>query len=91
MKRRILAIVALTALTLLAALAGVYVWFFTPDASDWESKMAWKNCQGAIDAYPGKPAPSCGAMSMCANEASLSPADSKKLRDMETAAGCHAP
>lgn len=91
MKRRILAIVALVALTLLAAMVGFFFWFATPDASDWESKMAWKNCQGAIDAYPGKAAPSCEAMSMCANEAPLSPADRKKLRDMETAAGCYSP
>ena len=58
---------------------------------DWQKKDAWRECERAISEWPSTPAPSCTALHMCANEATLSPSAKTKLGRMIAATpGCPA-
>jgi hypothetical protein len=58
---------------------------------DWNRKDAYQHCAGAISGYPEAKAPPCQAMSMCLNEARLTPEEQAKLRSMLQDAGCAPP
>jgi hypothetical protein len=70
------------------AVAALYqLWF--PSEENWDSKVGWRLCNGAIAAWPGKPAPGCEHLHMCANEGALSKSERKTLGDMVSATpGC---
>jgi hypothetical protein len=72
-----------TAVAVLALLAGC--------RTDWQGKDAYRQCRPAIADYPKTPAPSCDALRMCANEATLDAAENAKLQQMITAGGCSPP
>ena len=62
----------------------------SPD--DWQRKDAWRECEKAIADWPKAPAPPCGALHLCADEAPLSPdARSKLGRMIAETPGCPAP
>jgi len=67
---------------------GLYrIWF--PNDQQWDGKVGWRLCNGAIAAWPGKAAPRCEHLHMCANEGALTQAESTKLRAMVAATpGC---
>ena len=71
--------------------AGVYQSLF-PATVSWESHGAYVKCAGAIaDAsqWPAAPAAACRAMHMCANEATLTAAETKALDDaIKKTKGC---
>jgi hypothetical protein len=82
--------VALTAVAGIAAptITALYQLWFPTDA-DWDTKVGWRLCNGAIAAWPGKPSPRCKYLHMCANEGALSEAEQKTLREMVSAKpGC---
>jgi hypothetical protein len=74
--------------------AGVYQSLF-PSSVSWDSHGAYVKCAGAIaDAsqWPTAPALTCQAMHMCANEATLSEAQSRALAaQIRATPGCQQP
>jgi hypothetical protein len=58
---------------------------------DWNAKEAYRLCAGAISNWPATQAPPCDAMSMCANEAPLTPAQASTLAAMISDSGCDRP
>ena len=52
-----------------------------PSTVSWDSHGAYVKCDGAIagNAWPATPAAACQAMHLCANEATLTDAQSKTL------------
>lgn len=56
--------------------------------ADWGRHDAYRQCSAAIAAFPAVSPPTCEAMHLCANEASLTPAERKKLSEMVSDAGC---
>jgi hypothetical protein len=62
---------------------------FPPDTdAAWESKVGWRLCNGAIAAWPAKPAPNCDRLRMCDNEGGLTEAESSRLKQMMAATHC---
>lgn len=62
-----------------------------PETIGWEGKTAWRKCEAAIAgsiAWPAEHAARCEALSMCANEAPLTPAGSAALTAEAWRAGC---
>lgn len=54
-----------------------------PSTVRWEAKDAWVKCEGAIAgtvAWPTAAAAACAAMHLCANEATLGPAQMALLK-----------
>jgi hypothetical protein len=67
---------------------GIYRLFFPTEAA-WDSKVGWRLCNGAIAAWPQKPAPECRTLHMCANEGALGAAEKIRLKQMMAALpGC---
>lgn len=66
-----------------------------PSSVSWDSHGAYVKCEGAIAAsaqWPAAPAAACRAMTMCANEATLTDAQGKALAgQMQKTPGCQAP
>lgn len=58
---------------------------------DWGGRDAWRQCAPAIAAWPGRPAPPCSALQMCANEAPITPDERARLGEMIAAGGCASP
>ena len=58
---------------------------------DWGAHDAWKQCKPAIAKGPGRAAPPCTALRMCANEAPLTVDERAKLGEMIRDAGCEEP
>jgi hypothetical protein len=66
-----------------------------PSTISWEGKTAWKRCDSAIvgqTSWPSSPQGACAAMHLCANEAPLSPAQTRVLyRAIRATPGCQEP
>jgi hypothetical protein len=60
-------------------------------APDWSRKDAHRQCAAAIAAFPDTPAPSCAALRMCANEATLDRESGDELLAMMQAQACEPP
>lgn len=60
-------------------------------AVDWSGHGAWRRCQPAIASWPGRAAPPCAALHMCANEAPLTAGERARLAEMTKARGCAEP
>lgn len=73
---------------------GIYQGLF-PSSVSWDSHSAFVKCSGAIAdsaQWPKQPAAACQAMSMCANEATLSGDESRRLAvQMRVTPGCQQP
>jgi hypothetical protein len=68
---------------------GAYRLAFPPDTdAAWESKVGWRLCNGAIAAWPTKPAPNCDRLRMCDNEGGLTEAEHSRLNEMMAATRC---
>ncbi len=62
-----------------------------PEKIGWGEKTAWRKCEGAVAgrlAWPRDHEAQCGAMSLCANEASLTSAQNAVLAAKNRQAGC---
>jgi hypothetical protein len=58
------------------------------DDAGWASKVGWRLCNGAIAAWPGKPAPACWKLAICDNEGDLNMLERKRLEQMLKGAAC---
>ena len=58
------------------------------DDAGWASKLGSRLCNGAIAAWPDKPAPACWKLAVCDNEASLTTEERKRLNQMLADAKC---
>jgi hypothetical protein len=68
---------------------GTYRLAFPPDTdAAWDSKVGWRLCNGAIAAWPAKPAPNCDRLRMCDNEGGLTEAEQARLQQMMAATHC---
>jgi hypothetical protein len=59
-----------------------------PRQIDWDSKIAWAKCDGALSAdipWPRDTTRACAAMTMCANEAQLTADQRQKLSALAAA------
>ena len=57
--------------------------FFPSDTdASWASKVGWRLCNGAIAAWPNKPAPACWKLAICDNEGTLTPSERARLDQM---------
>jgi hypothetical protein len=58
---------------------------FFPSMISWEGKTAWKRCDSAIGgttSWPESAQAACEAMHLCANEAPLSEAQTRRLSEL---------
>ncbi|MGY8678174.1 hypothetical protein Q2941_10165 [Bradyrhizobium sp. UFLA05-153] len=66
-----------------------------PSRIAWDGHTAWKRCDSAIagrTSWPGTPSTACEAMHLCANEAPLSGAQEKLLKQaIRATPGCKPP
>jgi hypothetical protein len=60
----------------------------TDSDNGWASKLGWRLCNGAVAAWPDKPAPACWKLAICDNEGALSAAERKRLDQMLEQAKC---
>jgi hypothetical protein len=85
---------ALPSIVAMFLYVGVYQSLF-PSSVSWSSHSAYMKCEGAIaDAsqWPAPPARACQAMHLCANEATLSDAQSRALAaQIRATPGCQTP
>ena len=58
------------------------------DDAGWASKAGWRLCNGAIAAWPAKPAPACWKLAICDNEGALSVVEREHLDQMLKEAKC---
>jgi len=63
---------------------------FAPPDTDavWASDRGWRLCNGAIAAWPDKPAPVCWKLAVCANDAALTATERQRLANMLDEAHC---
>jgi hypothetical protein len=62
---------------------------FPPDTeAAWDSKVGWRLCDGAIAAWPDKPAPQCWKLTMCDNEGGLTEDERTRLKQMIAQNNC---
>jgi hypothetical protein len=59
------------------------------DDAGWASKFGWRLCNGAIAAWPGKPAPACWKLAICENEGALTATERARLDRMLAAGQCN--
>jgi hypothetical protein len=85
--RLVVAFLALGAIGLGAVLGSsaidLYRLAFPADTeAAWDSKIGWRLCNGAIAAWPDKPAPQCWKLTMCDNEGGLTEVERVRLKQM---------
>ena len=57
-------------------------------ASNWDGHDAYTHCNAALRGYPWAPKWDCQGVSVCANEAVLSPADEARVVAIGRSLGC---